>query len=304
MIYLNEISQYDHDGPTVVTIGKFDGIHRGHQDLMRRTASRARASADPNCAAVVIILDSSDKGLLSRRERIEMLDTDGLDYLLELPLNDEIKAHTAETFVADFLVGKLRIEGVVIGEDFRFGRGRQGNADFLERSGQVFDFDVETVPDITEDGVRISSTEIRECLSEGLMEKVNRYLGYNYFLRGTVIHGNHIGHTIGVPTANIVPPPDKLLPPRGVYVAKVTIGGRVFKGMTNIGVKPTAPGDGLGAETFLFDFNEDIYGQEIRLELLHHTRPERQYGSLDELKARLEADKAETLKWFEENKAL
>ena len=300
MIYLNQIGQYEHEGPTVATIGKFDGIHRGHQDLMRRTVARARASADPRCAAVVIILDASERGLLSRRERVEQLDVDGIDYLLELPLNDEMKAHTAETFVTDFLVDTLKIEGVVVGEDFHFGRGRQGNAAFLVRSGKTLGFDVETVPDITEDGVRISSTEIRECLSFGLMERVNRYLGYNYFITGTVVHGNHIGHTLGVPTANIVPPSDKLLPPRGVYVSKVTIGDRTFKGMTNIGIKPTVPGSNMGAETYIFDFDEDLYGKEIKLELLHFSRPETQFASLGALKARLGADKIETLGWFEE----
>ena len=287
--------------PTVVTIGKFDGVHRGHQVLMRRTIELARSSDDPRCASVAVILDGSRRRILTRQERVAYLKTVGIDYVIEMPLSDELKNQSAESFVNDFLLGTLHAEAVIVGEDFRFGKGRRGDVAMLKECGRELEFVTEEVMTVRDDGIRISSTEIRARLSEGNMEKVNRYLGYSFFLSGTIVHGRHLGHTLGVPTTNLVPASDKLLPPNGVYASAVEIGGRTYHGMTNIGTRPTVSGIETGVETHLFDVEEDLYGKEEKVELLHYTRPEADYGSLEALKARLMKDKDEIRAWFAGN---
>jgi len=301
MIYLSDISQFHHDASTVVTIGKFDGLHRGHQALMKRTIDLTHKANDSRTAAVAVILDTAEKGLLTKSERAGMIGDEGFDYLLELPLSEDIRSLTAAAFVEDILIKRLKAESVVIGRDFRFGHGRHGDAAFLTAWGHDRGFSVEAVPDVTDDGIRISSTLIRRCLSDGQIERVNRYLGYRFSFTGPVIHGTHIGRTIDVPTANIVASDDKLLPPRGVYVSLSTAGGKTYRGMTNIGVKPTVNGSQLGIETHIFDFSGDLYGQEMKVELLHFARPESDFSSLDILKERLRKDKAETIEWFDKN---
>ena len=301
MIYLTDPTEFHHMAPTVVTIGKFDGVHRGHQVLMRRTIELARSSDDPRCASVAVILDGSRRRILTRQERVAYLKTVGIDYVIEMPLSDELKNQSAESFVNDFLLGTLHAEAVIVGEDFRFGKGRRGDVAMLKECGRELEFVTEEVMTVRDDGIRISSTEIRARLSEGNMEKVNRYLGYSFFLSGTIVHGRHLGHTLGVPTTNLVPAFDKLLPPNGVYASAVEIGGRTYHGMTNIGTRPTVSGIETGVETHLFDVEEDLYGKEEKVELLHYTRPEADYGSLEALKARLMKDKDEIRAWFARN---
>ena len=293
MICLNEIPVRER--PSVVTLGKFDGLHRGHQSLLKKVGD---LSADNG---IVFVMDASTSGLLGRRERTEAMAATGLSAMLELPLTREFMSMTAEDFVRQVLVGRLKARAVVVGENYRFGSGRAGDLALLEKMGEELGFETYGLPMVTEKNERISSTAIRAALSEGRMEEVNDLLGYTFSVRGEIVHGAHLGQSIGVPTVNILPGEDKLLPPNGVYFSLVRIEGRTYRGMTNIGFKPTVQGGFKGVETYLFDCSKDLYGKEETVFLLSFSRPEKNFGSVAALTERLAEDKRETAEYFKKN---
>ena len=229
---------------TVITLGKFDGVHRGHQALIERVKSYAAShkSLGRSPKTVVFTFMINQYTLLTVEERREIIGNMGIDILVECPFVPMIITMEAEDFVRKILVEQMQVCHLVVGEDFRFGYGRRGDVAMLRELGRRYDFTVEVVEKVTDEEGRISSSRVRESLREGDMETVNRLLGYSFFVEGSVIHGRRIGRAIGFPTTNLIPDGSKLLPPNGVYFVRTRIGGKAYNGVTNIGTKPTVDG--------------------------------------------------------------
>ncbi|MCI6174591.1 MAG: riboflavin biosynthesis protein RibF [Clostridiales bacterium] len=300
MIISKDPFSYQAAAPSAVTIGKFDGIHRGHQVLIRDTVSWAEAqrAAGRPAQSVVFAFDMAPSMLLTKRERRTMLEKMGVDLLIECSFGPKMITMPADAFMKDMLAGRLHAAHVTVGEDFRFGCGRTGSGRLLEEAGPALGFDTRIVPEVTDGGEPVSSTRIRAELTAGHMETVGRLLGYPYFITGKVIHGRQIGRTIGVPTANQIPGKSKLLPPNGVYFTESDFGGRTYRGITNVGMKPTVDGHYLDAETYFFDCDQDIYDRRLTVRLLHFSRPEKKFSSLEALKERIGLDAEEGHRFF------
>ncbi|MBR0397391.1 MAG: riboflavin biosynthesis protein RibF [Eubacterium sp.] len=302
MDYIKNLQQYITDVPSVVTLGKFDGVHEGHHLLMDEVRRRGR---EDGLQTIVFTFDVSPqnrlgvshvKSIMTNRERFLCLEEMGLDTLIECPFTKEIQTMEAETFVRNILLEKLHAAAIVVGDDFRFGRGRAGDAAFLRRmadessGAEAFSVCIIGKKKDQKTGREISSTWIREEIQAGNVEAAEELLGRPYFVLGEVVHGRQLGRTLQIPTINQIPPQEKLLPPNGVYFSRTRIEGQVWNGITNIGTKPTVDGSQVTAETHLFDCSSDLYGKEARVELLHYHRPERRFGSVEELKTHMEAD--------------
>ena len=298
MRYLTKTLEFDSRGDSVVTLGKFDGLHRGHMLLIRRVLEIGRTKG---LETVVFTFDVPPQSkvqhvtqhqLLTNEERRNHLERLGIDCLVECPFVDEVMHMTPETFIREILVGKLHAKKVVVGKDFGFGYKRSGTAQMLKELGRTLGFETEIIAKAKKNGREISSTWAREELEKGNMEAVSDLLGYDYAIHGEIVHGHALGRTIGVPTINQIPPATKLLPPFGVYVSEVKIEGKTYYGITNIGVKPTVQEKFTGVETNLFDCSEDLYGKQAEVSLLKFLRPEQRFASLTELKKQLEKDDA------------
>ena len=283
---------------TVVTIGKFDGIHLGHQALIREAVAAAgdHRKDGETMLVVVFAINTSATGLLTDRERRHILGEMGVDILVECPLTPDFIRTEAETFIEETLVRDLHVRSVVTGKDFRFGYERRGDGALLSACGEKYGFSYRIVPDIYVDGEKVSSSRIRESVQTGDMELAEKLLGYPYFVTGEIIHGRQVGRTIGVPTANLITDRSKLLPPNGVYYTKSDVSGKQYFGITNIGTKPTVDGHFIGVETWFFDCDEDLYGEDLHVELMHFARPERKFGSLEELRDQIRKDEQEARK--------
>ena len=311
---------YEADTRTVVTIGKFDGIHRGHQELIRRAVrfARAETAAGRPTKSVVFSFDMAPAMILTSEERAHMLEGMGVDAIAECEFGPKICHMSAEDFISLVLVRKMHICHIIVGPDFRFGYERRGAAAML-KAAEGFTTEVVSAVTDEETGEKISSTHVRKELSEGHMERVNELLGYTYFVTGEIIRGRQVGRTIGIPTANLRPDPSKILPPKGVYESRsvVTVSERTldpavnesvapdvfhyrkrFNGVTDIGTKPTVGGTFVGVETYFFDCDEDLYGKNLRVELLHFARPEMKFRTLDELKTQILGDAERGRQYF------
>lgn len=291
----NNLEKLNIEKPVVVTLGKFDGLHKGHQSLIKRTVELAR---EMNCEPCAFIMDRSEKRLLTEDERLKILEKLGIRRIIELPLTPEFMSQEPEVFIQDILMDKLHAKAVIVGENYRFGCMRKGNASLLKKEGIKRDFLCEALPMISDQGEKISSTAVRKHLSQGKMKRVIEELGYAYTISGEIVHGHQLGRKMETPTTNIIPHKVKLLPPKGVYASLVKVEDHCYKGMTNIGVKPTVDGSELGVETYLFDCHEDLYGKEERVYLFHHTRPEQKFNSIEELSGQLMKDKEEVSAFF------
>ena len=231
-----------------------------------------------------------ERGLLmTNRERSRFLEQLGIRLLVECHFS-ALRDMEAEDFIRDILVKRMRARWFVVGPDFRFGKGRRGNPEMLERMGRELGFRVEVLEKEMDGEREIASSYIREELLAGRIRKVNELLGYPYFITGEVIHGRHLGHELGFPTINQEPPGEKILPPRGVYASRVRMDGEVFRGVSNLGCKPTVHGDREGLETHLFHCSRDLYGKTARVELLEFLRPERKFSSVQALKEQMAKD--------------
>ena len=289
---LNEVSI---SGRTAVLLGKFDGMHRGHRKLLARAKELC---VEEDLQLAVFMITVSPVTILSKAESTAMLSDLGVDILVHVPLNKELMTMGPEQFVSEILCDKLKAYCVVVGEDYHFGFHRVGDARILSVLGRTYDYICEAIPALLYEGEKISSTNIRSFLADGEIEKANTLLGYPYYLSGEVVHGRALGRTIGVPTANIIPDRDKLLPAFGVYITKTYVKGHVFTGITNIGRKPTVNGQVTSAETYLFDCDEDLYGTYQKTELLHFVRPETRFESLEALREQLSRDIEEGRSYF------
>ena len=284
-------------------MGTFDGVHLGHRKILERITQNVE---NENYESLVltffphprmVLQDQTDLKLLNTiSEKIDLLEKIGVQNLVIHPFDEAFSKLTAEEFVEKVLVEKFHIQKIVIGHDHRFGRNRTANIDDLIAFGKQYDFEVEqiSVQEIKE--VSISSTKIRTALTEGNMALANDYLGYDYFLTGTVSKGLQLGRTIGFPTANIqIEKNYKLIPKKGSYVVKSIIDDKTVFGIMNIGFNPTVAGENLSIEVHFFDFDTNLYEKEIRVSLLKYLRPEQKFGSVDLLKKQLEQDKVAAL---------
>ena len=309
MIYISDTRDFKIEEPTVVTIGKFDGRHKGHQKLLRemlrmkREYGLATAVFTFSTAPVALIQDRPQTVITTNQERRNNMEKMGIDYLVEYPFSKEVAHLPPEEFVSHILLGQMNAKAIVVGTDCGFGYQRAGNAKLLRELAPKYGYILEVIDKAREDNRDISSTYIKEELDMGAIEKANELLGEPYAIHGTVVHGNHIGGAVlGFPTVNILPPPEKHLPPFGVYVSRVLIDGTYYGGITNIGKKPTVEGEyPVGVETFVFDFDRDIYGENIEVQLLHFERPEQKFASLEELKRQMEKDKEYGLRYLKKH---
>lgn len=288
MEYTQEIPILPENQHTVITLGKFNGVHRGHQKLIRRVGELGRKQ---NWEKTVMAFSNRDKKLLTGQERVHMLEEMGIELFVECTLDKKLMRMSPQEFVKEILVERLHAAHIVVGPDYRFGYQRKGNIQVLAQMGEIYGFGVEVLSKEMDGSREISSTYVREQLNEGNIEKANQLLGYSFSTEGEVVHGKRLGRTIGVPTANLIPPREKLMPPNGVYVTRTHFGAESYMGITNVGYKPTVGGEQfLGVETYLFDCSENLYGREARVEFFHFIRPERRFESLQALKIQLDQD--------------
>ena len=272
---------------SAVTLGKFDGVHLGHQALLKRV----KEASGSGLSAVVFAIDVRQEGILSHRERAAFLKQAGMDVLTECPFSKEFMNLTPLEFIERILIGILHAEYIAVGTDFRFGHKRMGDAQLLASLAGKYGYRTEIVLKERYAGLEISSTRVREALLNGDMELAEHLLGRSYPIAGRVMHGNHIGTGLGMPTINLIPEENKLLPPRGVYASRTVLeDGRVIAGVTNLGYKPTVGSSMISAETNLFDFHEDLYGSMVRTGFEHFIRPETKFASLQDLAEQVEKD--------------
>lgn len=284
-------------------MGNFDGVHIGHQAMIRHMVGKARAL---NAPAIVIVFEPQPAEffvsepparLTTFAEKCEAMAPLGVDAVLCLTFDKAMADLSAEDFVKTILVDTLRVKHVLVGDDFRFGHDRAGDYALLSSLGEAFGFTSEAMQSIMGDGFRVSSTQVRATLKTGDFEAAARLLGRPYHITGRVVHGDERGRLLGYPTANIEPG-RKVLPLRGVFAVKVQVLGREYKGMANVGTRPTVDGLKTLVEVNLFDFNESIYDQSINIIFCAKMREEQRFSSVDELKAQLNVDKTQVKAYF------
>ncbi len=284
----------------VVTLGTFDGLHYGHLQIIEKLK---KAAKEINGETVVITFsphprlvlfpDDNDLKLLSDQdEKIKLFENTGIDYLIMHPFTKEFSRLSTVEFVRDLLVNKLGTKKLIIGYDHRFGRNREGSLEQLKEFESVYGFEVLEIPKQEVDHIAVSSTKIRNALLAGEIKTANSFLGYPYHLTGTVIRGSKLGREIGFPTANLkIEDKHKLIPANGVYAIKAEIGGNVYTGMMNIGVRPTVDGKTLAIEAHLFNFSKDIYDKKISVYFIDKLREEQKFDSIDKLRKQLLEDR-------------
>lgn len=289
---------------TSVTLGKFDGVHLGHRMLMDRILA---AEAD-GCTPTVFTFDKFPSqfllhqkmtSILLEEEKERLLEELGIQRYVLFPFHEKTASMEPEAFVEEILVKTMKVTRLFVGTDFRFGKGRKGDAALLQKLSAQYGFYFEVVEKRMYQGLEVSSTRIREDILKGEMEDVTAMLGQPYRISGEVIHGRSLGHKIGVPTINQRIPDGKIMPRMGVYCARVTVDGREYNGIANAGSKPTVQNEPVyGLETHLFDCDADLYGKQVKTELLHFVRPEQKFASVEELRRQLEADKQTGRSYF------
>ena len=306
MTIFNSIDEFKPKSNTVLTIGTFDGVHIGHSKIINRlneVASTKRLESTvltffPH-PRMVLQKESNIKLIHTIEERKTILQKCGIKNLIVHPFSKDFSRLSAVEFVRDVLVNKLNIAHIIIGYDHRFGRNRTANIEDLKEFGELYNFTVEEISAQDINDVSVSSTKIRNALSMGNITIANSYLGKCFEINGTVKKGKSIGRTINYPTANIhITDTYKLIPKNGVYVAKATIKGTSYFGMMNIGYNPTVNSEDHSIEIHLFNFNQDIYNEKIKVELLNYVREEQKFDSLDSLKHQLALDKAYALNYI------
>ncbi|MDD6202556.1 MAG: riboflavin biosynthesis protein RibF [Lachnospiraceae bacterium] len=303
MQIISNTTDFSLKGPSAIAIGKFDGIHVGHQKLMEQILAEKKNGM----RAVVFTFDPSPEELFSGK-RLPVLDTTqekrerfakmGIDDLIEFPLNFQTASISPMDFMEKFLLMQLKAGLVVSGSDLSFGDKGKGNAGMLADFAKEHGFVYRMIDKVCVEGKEVSSSRVRDAVAAGNMEEAAKLLGTPYTVSGRIIHGNHIGHTLQMPTVNMIPPAFKLLPPRGVYATLSETPKGTYSGITNIGYKPTVSDEKvLGVETYLYDFDGNLYDEEIHTKLLHFMRPEQKFDGVEELMAQLQKDKEDGRKY-------
>ncbi|MEE9362449.1 MAG: bifunctional riboflavin kinase/FAD synthetase [Cellulophaga sp.] len=303
MLTVQNISNYDRKKPTVMTIGTFDGVHVGHKKILDRLIKNAKTLDLKSTVLtffphprMILQQDANIKLLNTIEEKIAILNKLGLDCLIVHPFSIAFSRLSSTEFVRDILVNTLNAKKIIIGYDHRFGRNRNANINDLITFGATLDFEVEEISAQEINDVSISSTKIRKAIENGDIKTANSYLGYEYMLTGVVKKGKGIGKQIGFATANIHIEEDyKLIPKDGVYTVTSTIDNHIIYGMMNIGYNPTVSGTEKSIEVNFFDFDQNLYGKKIQVDIVERIRDEQKFNSLEELKNQLKKDKETSL---------
>lgn len=293
MEVVKDIEKWDFVDNSIVTIGTFDGVHRGHQKLLQRLGQIKSQKGGKSIVFTfephprkVLFPDQADLQLLSNLdEKIELFKAENIDILIVYPFTKEFSQIEPAKFISEILVGKLKMKTLVIGYDHKFGRDRKGDINIFKAFSGKYGFEVEEIPVQEINDINVSSTKIRKALFEGDIKTAADFLGYNYFIKGLVVHGKKMGKTISFPTANIsITDSDKLIPKNGVYLVGVEVEGFKGFGMMNVGTNPTTDADkSLKLEVNIFNFDKDIYGKNIKVGFMKRLRDEKKFNSIEEL---------------------
>lgn len=296
MEVIKAIKDIDIKFETVITIGNFDGIHRGHRVLIEKTVDYAKKKGIKSAVFTFsnhpsnYFVHQKVKKILDEKEKVKLIENLGIDYLIDIPFDESMTKISAKDFVLNILKEKIHVEKIVVGHDFEFAKKKEGNAKLLKEMGIEYGFEVEIVQPIKINDIRVSSTYIRELVSLGRVNEIPEYLGKNYSIEGEIIHGKANGSKIGYPTANIKLKEDIIIPKKGIYATKVIFDENVYFGATNVGNNPTVNGKEISIETNILDFNEDIYGKIVRVEFLEKIRDEKKFNSMKELGKQIKKD--------------
>ena len=291
----------------VITIGTFDGVHCGHQQIIKTLKDTAAAANGesviitfhPHPRKVVSSVVTGIRLITTLQERIDLIAKTGIDHLVVVPFTDFFANQTAEKYISDFLVDKFHPHTIIIGYDHRFGKDRTGNYKLLEEKAAVYNYRLMEIPEHLLDAVKVSSTNIRNAIIHGNIDEANKLLGYQFFFEGEVVHGDKIGRTLGYPTANLKMIDDeKIVLGDGIYAVYADVEGKNYKGMMSIGFRPTVNGKRRVVEVNLFDFNREMYGHVIRVHVAKYLRSEVKFNGLEELKQALHKDKENSLIWL------
>lgn len=292
--------------PTAVTIGNFDGLHLGHRALIKLTKQFAQ---EEGLRSVVFTFSPHPMLVFKKKEDFALIMDPGekkfimgemgIDTYIEYPFNEEFAAMSAEDFAIKLIFKKLNCRVLIVGENYHFGSNRSGNYEMLQRMGEERGVKVIAVPSVMFEDERVSSSRIRKCLIGKDLEAANRMLTEPYFILGTVEQGKKLGRTIGFPTVNIIAHPLKLFPPNGVYATKTLYQGKYYYGVTNIGINPTVNGTQKIVETFLLDFNENVYGKELQTFFYTFLRSEQKFPSVEELRQQIQRNAEQAADYFQ-----
>jgi riboflavin kinase/FMN adenylyltransferase len=291
--------------PTVLTLGVFDGLHLGHQRIMQTVVERA---AETGAAATVLTFDPHPRAVLHPEsappllqtldQRLAAFEVLGIEQAIVIRFNKEFAGQDAETFLRETIAERLHAKEVYLGKGFAFGKNRGGNIELLREMSRDLGFYADEVAEVRLRDQRISSSKIRELLAEGKVNKARKMLGRPYGVEGVIVRGDRRGHTIGFPTANLHPH-NRVIPKFGVYATATLISDQWRRGITNVGVRPTFETDtDPSIETYIFDFDKELYGDVLRVRFLHRIRDERKFGGIDELRAQIEKDTRRALGFF------
>ena len=295
MRIIENTTEFHLENKSAVALGKFDGIHLGHRRLLERVLEQKSQGLQ----TVVFTFDTSaasffggeTKELSTREEKRAVFSRLGIDVLIEFPLNRGTAATEPAEFVARYLAEQMQTAYLCAGPDISFGKGGAGDYKLLSEYAGTCGYQVELIDKVRVDGEEVSSTRVRQAVREGDMEKVSAMLGAPYCVSGKVVHGRQLGRKLGMPTANILPDVRKLLPPNGVYYSRARLGDAVYRGISNVGCKPTVSDEKImGVETYLYDFSGEVYDRDMTVELLAFRRAERTFESVEALRRQIEAD--------------
>jgi riboflavin kinase/FMN adenylyltransferase len=290
----------------VITIGTFDGVHMGHRQIIGKLKSVARSiggetviiTFHPHPRKVVSSTILGIRLINTLEERIELLEQLGIDHLVVVPFTDAFANQPAEDYVKNFLISKFHPHTIIIGYDHRFGRERKGDYLLLEKMAALYNYQLQEIPKHVLDEISISSTRIRESLLEGKIDIADKLLGYDFFFSGVVVHGDKLGRKLGYPTANLrINDEEKIVPGNGIYAVYAQPEGseKKLKGMMSIGFRPTVDGKKRVIEVNIFDFNQEIYDQTLKVFVKKYLREEIKFNNLDELVAQIDQDKINSL---------
>lgn len=300
MRVIKDLAQLPYIKNAIITIGTFDGVHKGHQQLIKRINEKAAQiegesviiTFHPHPRLVINPNEDSLQLLNTAEEKIALLEKYGVDNVVMVPFSRSFSEQTAEDYIEYFLVKNFHPKCIVIGYDHKFGKNRSGDINLLLQLRHRFGYEVEEIQKETLDAITISSTKIRHALQEGKIKTANELLGHYYTLEGLVVKGLQNGRKIGYPTANIsIADAHKLIPRKGIYAVKVHYKNQIMGGMLNIGFNPTFGGTKLSVEVNILNFNQEIYGEKIMIELLEYVRDEKKFNTVQELIGAIDADK-------------
>ncbi len=301
------MNRTNNTGDSIVTVGAFDGVHRGHQEILSRLIKKAE---EMNVTSLVVTFWPHPSHIIGHKplrlintldEKKALIEAHGVEKVVVLPFTHEFAKINSLSFIRDYLIDQFKMKYFLLGYNHHFGSDRQGDFNVIKEYGMHYGFDVEKAVPVEINGEKISSTKIRHAISEGNIELANLYLGYNYFITGIVVEGQMLGRTIGFPTANVnIQEEHKLLPKDGVYAVKVEISGKIYSGMLNIGHRPTVNKEKnlKTIEVHILDFNEDIYNQNIKVSFFSRIRDETKFAGIEILKEQLMNDMLRTRQYF------